>query len=51
VYDRADELGVAWNDPALGIRWPIADPILSERDRRNPTLAEVMDNLPGSTNP
>ena len=25
--------GVRWNDPAFAIRWPIAEPILSEKDR------------------
>jgi dTDP-4-dehydrorhamnose 3,5-epimerase len=28
--------GVRWDDPLFGIRWPIRDPILSERDRRFP---------------
>jgi len=37
---------VAWNDPALAIAWPVAAPIVSERDGRNPTLAEVADELP-----
>ena len=46
IYDPADEIGIAWNDPAIGIRWPVDAPILSERDRRNPTLAEVMAVLP-----
>jgi dTDP-4-dehydrorhamnose 3,5-epimerase len=50
-YDPGDELGIAWDDPSLAIPWPIAHPILSERDRRNPTLAEVEAKLPGySTN-
>lgn len=30
--------GIAWDDPAVGISWPIADPILSERDRSHPRL-------------
>ena len=30
---RADELRIAWNDPALAIPWPIAEPLLSEPDR------------------
>jgi dTDP-4-dehydrorhamnose 3,5-epimerase len=30
--------GVAWDDPKLGISWPVPDPILSERDRRFPRL-------------
>jgi dTDP-4-dehydrorhamnose 3,5-epimerase len=46
VYDPGGELGIAWNDPTLAISWPIAEPILSPRDRRNPTLAEVADRLP-----
>lgn len=37
---RADlARGVAWNDPALGIEWPIPDPILSERDRSHARLS------------
>lgn len=35
--DLAD--GVRWNDPAFGIDWPVADPILSERDAAYPLLA------------
>ena len=31
-------LGVAWNDPKLGITWPLPDPILLEKDRRHPWL-------------
>lgn len=49
VYDRASEVGIAWNDPTLGIRWPVAAPMLSERDERNPTLAAQMDQLPQYT--
>jgi dTDP-4-dehydrorhamnose 3,5-epimerase len=40
-YDGSDELGVAWNDPDLGIDWPEDQPILSDRDQRNPRLAEI----------
>ena len=46
VYDPADEIGVAWNDPALGITWPVAQPGLSDRDRSHQPLAQVMDLLP-----
>lgn len=33
--------GVCWNDPAVGIRWPLPDPVLSARDRGLPLLAEL----------
>jgi dTDP-4-dehydrorhamnose 3,5-epimerase len=40
-YDPADERGIAWNDPALAISWPVQEPILSDRDRRHPTLERL----------
>ena len=46
LYDPGGELGVAWNDPALAISWPVSDPILSARDKGHPTLAELGDRLP-----
>jgi dTDP-4-dehydrorhamnose 3,5-epimerase len=45
-YDRDDEITVAWNDPAIAIPWPVADPILSEKDRTAKTLAEMKPLLP-----
>ena len=45
VYDRYDELAIAWNDPEIGIEWPVEEPVLSEKDRRAPRLAEV-ERLP-----
>ena len=45
-YDKASEIGIAWNDPALGITWPVADPILSPRDSRHPRLADVPELPP-----
>jgi dTDP-4-dehydrorhamnose 3,5-epimerase len=38
LYDPTDELGIAYDDPALKITWPIEHPILSERDRRHGRL-------------
>lgn len=35
-YNPADELGVAWNDPAIVADWGVTEPTLSERDRTNP---------------
>ena len=46
IYDPADQIGILWNDPALAIEWPVTDPLLSDRDRDNPTVAEIADNLP-----
>ncbi len=46
VYDPASEVGIAWDDPALGIAWPIEHPRLSPRDRANPTLGVLGDRLP-----
>ncbi|WP_254126923.1 dTDP-4-dehydrorhamnose 3,5-epimerase family protein [Aquihabitans sp. G128] len=42
-YNPADELGVAWDDPAIGADWGLVDPILSERDRANPRRSEIAD--------
>jgi dTDP-4-dehydrorhamnose 3,5-epimerase len=44
-YSPAHECGVAWNDPALGIDWPLTaiSPVLSERDAKWPVLAECKD--------
>jgi dTDP-4-dehydrorhamnose 3,5-epimerase len=50
-YDGSDELGFAWDDPAVGVEWPRVPgtpdgrPILSERDRSNPTLTELVERL------
>lgn len=40
-YAPADERGLAWNDPALAIDWPVRDPILSARDQQHPVLSEI----------
>jgi dTDP-4-dehydrorhamnose 3,5-epimerase len=45
-YTGADEFGVAWDDPDVGIGWPSTRPILSERDRSNPGLADVVRDPP-----
>jgi dTDP-4-dehydrorhamnose 3,5-epimerase len=38
TYDPADEHGIAWNDPALGIDWGVEEPVLSPRDQSNQPL-------------
>ena len=44
-YVPGDELGVIWNDPEIGIRWPITAPILSAKDRAHPRLSDVLPLL------
>ena len=44
-HDPSDEIGIVWNDPEIGITWPVAEPILSDKDRHAPRLAEVTDRL------
>ena len=41
-YDGSDTKAVTWDDPDLAIAWPIADPMLSDRDKNNPTLRELV---------
>ena len=47
-YYPDDELGILWNDPDIGIEWPDCgvDYRLSDKDRRNPRLNELVDRLP-----
>lgn len=44
-YAPEHEGGVVWNDPAIGIEWPITDPILAERDAAFPALADAKNNF------
>jgi dTDP-4-dehydrorhamnose 3,5-epimerase len=50
-FDGSDELGFAWDDPAVAVPWPTIPatpdgrPILSDRDRSNPSLAELVESL------
>jgi dTDP-4-dehydrorhamnose 3,5-epimerase len=46
VYDPDTEAGIAWDDPDVGVEWPVDEPLLSERDKSAPRLAEVADSLP-----
>jgi dTDP-4-dehydrorhamnose 3,5-epimerase len=45
-YDPATEAGIAWDDPEVGVEWQVSEPLLSERDKQAPKLAEVRDELP-----
>ena len=40
-YDPKDEGGLRWNDPDVGIQWPVREPIVSDRDRGHPLLRDI----------
>jgi dTDP-4-dehydrorhamnose 3,5-epimerase len=50
-YDGSDELGFAWDDPAVGVPWPVVPeapgrrPTVSDRDDRNPSLADLVARI------
>ena len=41
LYDPPSDRSILWNDPAIGIEWPIAKPVLSAKDANAPRLAEA----------
>jgi dTDP-4-dehydrorhamnose 3,5-epimerase len=41
LYAPDDERGVLWNDPGIGIEWPVSEPVLSAKDARFSRLREV----------
>jgi dTDP-4-dehydrorhamnose 3,5-epimerase len=45
IYRPDSDFSVVWNDPDIGIAWPIEEPILSEKDRSAPRLRDVVDRL------
>lgn len=45
-YDPDSEIGIAWDDPAIGIAWPVSAPILSTRDQGAPALGAIASVLP-----
>jgi dTDP-4-dehydrorhamnose 3,5-epimerase len=61
TYNQKAESGILWNDPAIGIEWPVTDPILSAKDARAQTLAQWLaspfserfrsDSAPGRERP
>jgi len=40
IYNSKGESGILWNDPAIGIAWPVQRPILSPKDEKARTLAQ-----------
>ena len=49
LYAPEAERAIAWNDPSLGIPWPLTEPLLSAKDRAAPLLADapVLPSYPG----
>lgn len=45
-YDPDTEAGIRWDNPDVGVEWPIENPVLSDRDRHGPALADIADELP-----
>ena len=43
--DEKSELGIAWNDPKLNIKWPVKKPIISKKDRKNISFEQLIDRL------
>jgi dTDP-4-dehydrorhamnose 3,5-epimerase len=49
IYNNKGESGIRWNDPAIGVEWPVKDPIISDKDAKARTLAEWLQS-PDSDN-
>ncbi len=41
LYDPKADAGIRWNDAALGIDWPLSEPLLSDKDGKTPLLEDV----------
>jgi dTDP-4-dehydrorhamnose 3,5-epimerase len=46
LYSPQHEAAVLWNDPALGIEWPVKEPVLSKKDAAALPLSELTARLP-----
>lgn len=49
IYNNKGESGILWNDPEIGIEWPVSEPVLSGKDEKAQTLKEWLDE-PESNN-
>jgi len=41
LYDRDADAGIRWNDGEIAVDWPVAEPLLSDKDQRAPFLADI----------
>lgn len=46
LYDPSADFAIAWNDPEIGVEWPLASPRLSPKDAAAPRLREIEERLP-----
>lgn len=44
-YSPEHERGIAWDDPDVGIEWPVSDPVLNDKDSRSPALRDADNNF------
>lgn len=44
-YAPQADVGIRWNDPTIGVDWGVKNPILSEKDKKNPWFADIEDEL------
>ena len=44
-YSPEDDRGIIWNDPDIGIRWPVKNPVLSVKDMKHPLLKDADNNF------
>ncbi|WP_379135440.1 dTDP-4-dehydrorhamnose 3,5-epimerase [Paenibacillus sp. sgz500958] len=44
-YSPEHDRGILWNDPELGVDWPVSSPILSDKDKRHPLLKDAELNF------
>jgi dTDP-4-dehydrorhamnose 3,5-epimerase len=49
TYNPKTEKAIRWNDPDLGIKWPVTNPVLSEKDHKNPTFSDYCKTLENHT--
>ena len=44
-YVKETDVGITWNDPDIGVEWPVSEPIISERDKNNISLAQYKEQI------
>ncbi len=44
-YHPEDEGAIRWNDPAIGVEWPVREPTLSAKDREAPSFSDYVESL------